>query len=75
MNRKLKLIAVGNSSGVILPREVLARLRVEQGDPLYLVETPSGVELMPYDPDFAEQMERAEEVMRQDRDVLRRLAE
>jgi len=75
MNRKLKLIAVGNSTGVILPREILAHLRADQGDRLYLVETPGGIELTPYDPEFAAQMEHAEKVMHEDRDVLRKLAE
>ena len=53
----------------------LFSLRVSQGDQLYLVETERGIELTPYDPDFAEQMEIAERVMREDRDVLRRLAD
>lgn len=71
----LKLTAIGNSTGVILPKELLHRLRVDKGDSLYIVETPNGIELTAYDPEFAEQMEAAEKVMRQDRDVLKRLAE
>ena len=71
----LKLITIGNSTGVILPRELLQRLRVNRGDNLYAVETPNGIELTPYDPDFADQMETAERVMREDRDVLKRLAD
>ena len=71
----LRLTTIGNSVGVILPKEVLHRLRVEKGDRLHVLETPNGIELVPYDPDFAAQMEIAEEVMREDRDVLRRLAE
>jgi len=71
----LKLTAIGNSTGVILPKELLHRLRVNKGDSLYVVETPNGIELTAYDPEFAEQMEAAEKVMRQDRDVLKRLAE
>ena len=73
--KSLKLTRVGNSIGVVLPRDLLDRLRVDRGDLLYLVETPSGVELTPYDPEVAAQIELAEEVMRQDRDVLRKLAE
>ena len=46
-----------------------------RGDTLYVVETPGGIELTPYDPDFAEQMEAAERVIREDRDVLKKLAE
>jgi putative addiction module antidote len=71
----LKVTTVGNSVGVVLPKEVLLRLRVEKGDSLYVVETPNGIELTPYDPEFAAQIEIAERVMRDDRDVLRRLAE
>lgn len=71
----LKLTTIGNSTGVVLPREILQRLHLERGDTLYVVETPNGIELTPYDPDFAAQMEVAERVMREDRDVLRKLAE
>lgn len=71
----LKLTTVGNSTGVVLPKEILQRLRVEKGDTLYVIETPNGIELSPYNPDFAAQMEVAERVMREDRDVLRKLAE
>lgn len=71
----LKVTTVGNSTGVILPKEVLQRLRVDKGDSLYVVETPNGVELTPYNPEFAEQVDAAERVMREDRDVLRRLAD
>ncbi len=71
----LKLTTVGNSVGVILPKEVLEKLRVSKGDTLYAVETPNGIELTPYNPEFAKQMELAEKVMREDRDVLRKLAE
>jgi putative addiction module antidote len=71
----LKLTTIGNSTGVILPKEILQRLRVDKGDTLYVLETPAGIELIPYDPDFASQMEAAERVMREDRDVLRKLAE
>jgi putative addiction module antidote len=70
----LKLTTIGNSTGVVLPKEILLRLRVERGDSLYVIETPNGVELTPYNPDFATQMEVAERVMREDRDVLRKLA-
>ena len=47
----------------------------EKGDKLYVLETPDGIELVPYDPEFARQIETAERVMREDRDVLRKLAE
>jgi putative addiction module antidote len=70
----LKLTTVGNSVGVVLPREILDKLRVQKGDSLYVLETPRGIELTPYDPEFARQMDLAEAVMREDRDVLRKLA-
>lgn len=72
---KLKLTAIGNSTGVILPKELLSRLRVEKGDELYAAETPDGVRLSVYDPTLAEQMEVAEQVMREDRQVLHKLAQ
>jgi len=72
---RLKVTTVGNSTGVILPKEILQRLRVEKGDSLYVLETPNGVELTPYDPELAAQMTVAEQVMREDRDVLKKLGE
>lgn len=71
---KLKITTIGNSAGVILPRELLTRLRLEKGDELFALETPDGVRLTTYDPELARQMEVAEEVMRKDRNVLRKLA-
>ncbi|HEY7658519.1 MAG TPA: AbrB/MazE/SpoVT family DNA-binding domain-containing protein [Burkholderiales bacterium] len=71
---KLKITTVGNSAGVILPKELLARLRVAKGDALYATELPDGVKLTPFDPELAGQMEVAERVMREDRNVLRKLA-
>ena len=73
--QSLKITTVGNSSGVILPKEILERLRVARGDSLYVLETPNGIELTPFNPQFAKQMDIAERVMREDRDVLRRLGE
>ena len=75
MANTLKITTIGNSVGVVLPREILERLRVKKGDTLYATETPNGIELTPFDEDFAEQMMIAERVMREDRDVLRKLAE
>jgi len=72
---KLKITSIGNSAGIILPRELLARLRLEKGDELFALETPDGVRLTTYDPTLAKQMEVAEEVMRKDRNVLRKLAQ
>jgi len=71
----LKLISVGTSAGVVIPKEMLARLNVAKGDVLYAVETPDGgYRLTPYDPDFAGKMDKAEEIMRRYRNTLHALA-
>ena len=72
---KLKITSIGNSAGVILPKELLARLRLEKGDELYAIETPDGVRLTAFDPTLAQQMEVAEKIMREDRLVLHKLAQ
>lgn len=72
---KLKLTAIGNSAGVILPKELLSRLRLEKGDELFALETPDGIRLTVYDPTLAAQMEVAEEVMRRRRSLLHKLAQ
>ena len=74
MNKIVKLIAVGNSTGVIFPKDVLARLRAERGDQLTLVETPDGYHLQVSDPEFERQMDMARSIMRKDRAILRELA-
>ena len=71
---KLKITTVGASAGVILNKEVMAKLHVKKGDSLYLTEAPGGYRLTPYDPEFERQMNLAEEIMREDRDVLRALS-
>ena len=75
MNMPLKLSKIGNSTGVILPKELLARLRVELGDTIYASETPDGVRLTASNPDFEAKMAAAEKIMREDRDILRVLAQ
>jgi|HubBroStandDraft_5_1064220.scaffolds.fasta_scaffold446748_2 putative addiction module antidote len=70
-----KIIAIGNSAGIILPKETLARMNVQKGDMLFITEGSEGIRLVPFDQDFATQMEAAREVMRENRDVLKRLAE
>ena len=72
---KLKLIAVGNSTGVILPKDLLEKLRLQKGDELHALETPDGFRLTPFDREFDRQLDVAERVMREDRDILRKLAE
>lgn len=70
----LKLTQIGNSMGVILPRELLAKLDLVKGDTLYAVDQPDGVRLTVADPDFAAQMDVARQVMKDRRAVLRELA-
>ena len=74
MAMTLKLTTIGNSTGVILPKELLEKLRVGKGDVLHVLETPKGIELTPLNEEFARQMDVAEEVMRRRRNVLRKLA-
>jgi len=71
---KLKLVTIGSSTGVILPKEVLARLKIEKGDFIGLSETPSGYEISPYDPDFEKALDASRDVMRRYRNALRELA-
>jgi putative addiction module antidote len=72
---RLKVTTVGNSTGIILPKELLEKLRIGKGDTLFVTETSRGVELSPYDEEFARQLDIAESIMREDRDVLRKLAD
>lgn len=74
MNTTLKITKIGNSARIILPKDVLARLRVGPGDSLHLTEAPDGVRLTAADVDFAAQMAVAERMMREDRHILRALA-
>lgn len=75
MATAVKVTTVGNSTGIILPKEILARLHIEKGDTLYVTETPGGVQLTPYHEEFNRQIEIGERVMRKYRDALRKLAE
>ena len=71
----LKLTQIGNSVGVILPKELLARLKLEKGDSVYLTEAANGaVMLTPYDADFESQMDAARKIMKSRRQVLLELA-
>ena len=71
---KLEVKKIGNSTGLILPKELLARLNLRQGDWVYVTEAPGGVRLTPYDPDFEAVMKLADEVMDEYKDTLRALA-
>ncbi len=70
----LKLTQIGNSVGMILPKELLGRLGVGKGDTLYAIEQPDGIRLTTADPEFEAQMDVARRVMRERRAVLRELA-
>lgn len=71
----LKLRKIGNSIGVVLPKEALASLKAGQGDVIYLTASPDGgFRITPLNEKFAEQFEQAERIMREDRDVLHELA-
>ncbi len=70
----LKLTQIGNSVGVILPKEALARLRLEKGQSVFLTETPEGYAITPYDPSLEEQIEAGREFMREFRDTFHQLA-
>lgn len=73
--RTLKVRKIGNSLGVVLPKDVLAKLRVGEGDELSVSETPEGVALTAADEDSAELMKLAEDIMRKRRRVLKALAQ
>jgi putative addiction module antidote len=70
----LKVRKIGNSAGLVLPKELLARLRVGPGDTLYVTEAPDGIRLTAGNPDFASKLELAEQIMHEDRDILGVLA-
>ena len=72
--QRLKITTIGNSAGVILPKEVLARLKVDKGDTLYLIDSPDGYRITPHDPVFEAQMTAARQVMKERRAVLHELA-
>jgi putative addiction module antidote len=70
----LKLTQIGNSVGVILPKEVLANLKLEKGESIFLTETPEGYAITPNDPEFERQMVEAQKVMKKRRNALHELA-
>jgi putative addiction module antidote len=71
---KLKLRAVGTSTGLVLPKEILHRLKVRKDDSLFAIETPVGYLLTPYDPEVEEQVELGLKFMKEYRDTFRALA-
>ena len=70
----LKVTQIGNSLGVILPKELLAKMKLSKGDELYVTDTPDGLQLTPNDATFETQMSAAEKIMKTRRHVLRELA-
>lgn len=70
----LKITQIGNSVGVILPKDLLARLKVEKGDTVFWTEAANGVTLSAYNPEFEMQMTEARRIMKKRRAVLRELA-
>ncbi len=75
MNLKVKLTQIGNSQGVILPKEAIAKLKVEKGDELFLIDAPNGLTLSPYDPDVEAQIKRGRAFIRDYRETFKVLAE
>ena len=70
----LKLTQIGNSIGVVLPKEALARLKLAKGESVFLTETPDGYTLTPYDPALDEEINAGREFMRDFRDTFHQLA-
>jgi len=71
---KVKVTSIGNSMGIVLPKEALTKLKTGKGETLYLVDSPEGLMLTPYQQDFEQQMEAAEKVMQKYRNALHELA-
>ena len=70
---ELKVTKIGNSLGVILPRDFLTRLKLEKGDSIFVIESPDGFRISPYDPGFADQMQQARALMKKRRAVVHEL--
>jgi putative addiction module antidote len=71
---KLKIRKIGNSLGASIPKEVLEKMNVREGDSLYVTQTPDGIYLTPYDPEFEEVMEAAKNITNRYRNALKELA-
>lgn len=74
MSTAFKITRIGNSLGLILPKDILARLRLEKGDTVHVVETTDGLKMLPYDPALGEQLALGREFMREYRDTFHELA-
>ena len=71
----VKVTTIGNSAGIILSKEILERLRVSKGDTLTVTETPDGVQLSTYEDKIARQLEISERIMKDNRNMLSKLAQ
>lgn len=74
MNVTVEITKIGNSAGVVLPKDLLAKLRAGVGDTLYISESPDGLRITAANPELEAKMALAEKIMREDRDILRVLA-
>jgi putative addiction module antidote len=70
----LKLTSLGTSTGVVIPKEMLARLNVHEGDSLYAIETAEGYLITPYDPSVEEQIKTGEQFMAEYHETFKALA-
>lgn len=71
----LKLTTVGTSTGAVIPKEMLAHMKVEKGDSLYAIETAEGYLITPFDPAIKDQLEAGRQFMKEYRDTFKALAE
>ena len=75
MVASIKLTKIGTSTGAVIPKEMLAHMKVEKGDTLYAVETSEGYLITPYDPSIEDQLEAGRQFMKEYRDTFKALAE
>lgn len=75
MPTKLKITTIGNSAGIVLPKDILAHLNVQKGDSLTVTKSRGGIQLVPDEESFSVQLEATRRVMHKYRDVLKKLAE
>lgn len=71
---QLKLTKIGNSVGIILPKEMMGKMNVHKGDIINAVETKTGFNISPYDPEFSERMAIVDQLMKDNRNILKALA-
>jgi putative addiction module antidote len=74
MTEKIKLRKIGNSQGVVLPKEILDRHGVAEGDVLFVIDSADGIRLVPYDPDFEAVLESNRDYMKRHRNALHELS-